>query len=154
MVKYGVKGATLQVNFSLKFLPGCRGKCEALNIKSCQPQQKHCWGKPRKNVFSYSYLSILFAVAKNAEIWGLRDKHLKIKPWPGYRNMEKFILEVHSSDFSKIVSCSAWPCCKVDSTNRGLHLKNTLCQSLSSFLLCWMVTCTLMPWLQNSFIFA
>ena len=27
--------------------------------------------KPRQNVFSYSYLSILFAVAKNAEIQGL-----------------------------------------------------------------------------------
>ena len=25
----------------------------------------------RQNVFSYSYLNILFAVAKNAEIWGL-----------------------------------------------------------------------------------
>ena len=44
---------------------------EALNIKSCQSRQKCCRGKAEVNVFSYSYLGILFAAAKNAEIRGL-----------------------------------------------------------------------------------
>ena len=44
---------------------------EAFNIKSYQPRQKNCRDVPRKNVFSHSYLGILFAAAKNAEIWGL-----------------------------------------------------------------------------------
>ena len=43
---------------------------EALNTKS---------NPARQNVFSYSYLGILFAVAKNAEIRGLR-RLLKSSP--------------------------------------------------------------------------
>ena len=42
--------------------------------------------KPRQNIFSYSYLGILFAAAKNAEIRGLKNEyfsqpiyHLKMK---------------------------------------------------------------------------
>ena len=31
--------------------------------------------KPRQNIFSYSYLGILFAAAKNAEIRGLKNEH-------------------------------------------------------------------------------
>ena len=34
---------------------------------------------PRQNVFSYSYLSILFAAAKNAEIRGLIDLDILCK---------------------------------------------------------------------------
>ena len=42
---------------------------KALNIKSYQPRQKHCRGKKsRQNLFPYSYLGILFAATKNAEI--------------------------------------------------------------------------------------
>ena len=44
---------------------------EALNIKSCQPRQNTAEKLPRQSIFSYSYLSILFAMAKNAEIRGL-----------------------------------------------------------------------------------
>ena len=65
-MKYGVKRVTLQVYFSSKvllFAEVAEVNTEALNnIKFCQPWQ---------NVFSYSYLGILFATAKNAEIRGL-----------------------------------------------------------------------------------
>ena len=44
---------------------------EALNIKSCQPWQKHCSGKAKACIFSNSYIGILLAAAKNAEIQGL-----------------------------------------------------------------------------------
>ena len=44
---------------------------KSLNINSYQLREKHCRGSPRQNVFSYSYLGILFTAAKNAEIRGL-----------------------------------------------------------------------------------
>ena len=43
---------------------------EVLNIKSYQSRQKHC-RRSAEALFSYSYFSILFAAAKNAEIWEL-----------------------------------------------------------------------------------
>ena len=49
---------------------------EALNIKSYQPQQNIAEEVPKQNVFSYSYLSILFAVAKNPKIQGLDHRNL------------------------------------------------------------------------------
>ena len=46
---------------------------EAANIKSCQPRKKNiAEEKPKQNVFSYSYLGILFTAAKSAEIRRLK----------------------------------------------------------------------------------
>ena len=47
LVKYGVKGATLQVYFLSMFsvfAEVAQVNAEALNIKSYQPRQKHCRG--------------------------------------------------------------------------------------------------------------
>ena len=52
---------------------------EALNIKSYQPRQKRAQEVLRQNVFSYSYLGILFVAAKNAEIRGLIDIGMRSK---------------------------------------------------------------------------
>ena len=78
LVKYGVKGATLQVYFLSMFsvfAEVAQVNAEALNIKSYQPRQKHCRGSAEANLFSYGYLSILFVAAKNTEIQGLKQYH-------------------------------------------------------------------------------
>ena len=57
------------------------------------------------------------------------DIHLKIELWSVNRIVEVFIPEVNCWEFSKVVLCSSWPwyfICKVNCTNRVLHLKNTL----------------------------
>ena len=43
-MKYGVKGVTVQVYKVLAKVAEVNTK--ALNIKLCQPQQKHGWAKP------------------------------------------------------------------------------------------------------------
>ena len=69
-MKYGIKGANLQVYFSSKFLVA-EVNTEALKKNPASLGKNTAEEKPRQNVFSYSYLGILFAAAKNAEIWGL-----------------------------------------------------------------------------------
>ena len=86
-----------------------------LMIRSCQ-----MWGS-----FTNAFSSNLKTVYKS---WNFcqsqRDVHLKIKPWPVYRIMKVFILEVNSKlEDSKVVSYSAWPwqiICKGNSKNRGM----------------------------------
>ena len=94
------------------------------------------------------------------------DIHLKIKPWPFHRIMEGFILKVYSWVVSKVVSCSIY---FMLTLNWGINIlfekltpeiggwireisfahyasgKGDFMQSLSSFLISLVVTCTLMP---------
>ena len=51
-MKYGVKGATLQVYFSsILFAEVADVNAEAFTIKSYQSQQKYCQGSAEANVF-------------------------------------------------------------------------------------------------------
>ena len=54
------------------FVEVAEANAKALNIKSYQPWKNIAEEVPRQNVFSYSYLGILFvAEKKNAQIQGL-----------------------------------------------------------------------------------
>ena len=62
------KGSNLTSLLLIKIFAEVVVNAEAPNINSCQPQQNIAKEKPRQNVFSYSYLCIIFAVARNAEL--------------------------------------------------------------------------------------
>ena len=106
------------------------------------------WGSYFSLVACEDCLEVCFSglVLESNQCQSWRDTHLKIKSWPVNRIVE-FIPELNCSEFSKDASCLAWPwyfICKVNSTNRALLLKNTLCTlshgfgiSCNAFLKLW-----------------
>ena len=99
---------------------------EGLMIRSCQGQVSFT------NALFSNLKSVNMKMFLQAKIFlrTWRDIHLKIKPWPVYRIMEGFILEVNTLEVSQNVSWSAWLwhiAWKSNSTNRRLNLKNILC---------------------------
>ena len=66
---------------------------EALNINPASLGKNIAKEKPRQNVFSYSYLGILFAMAKNAEIRGLYPQIIFLFGWGKQQSQQLFILQ-------------------------------------------------------------
>ena len=75
-MKYGVKRSSLLLVDV--FAEVAQVNAEALNKKYYQHRQNTSEEVPRQNVFSYSYLRISFAAAKNAEIQGLKKLYNNI----------------------------------------------------------------------------
>ena len=81
LVKYGEGSNLTSLLLVEVFAEVAEVNTKALNIKSCQPRQKHCRGKAEVNVFSYSYLGILLPQQKmlKFEAWFYVQKYIMIQ---------------------------------------------------------------------------
>ena len=119
-----------------------------LMIRSCQ----------RRGSFTNTFFSNHFSFFQS-----LRDIHLKIKSWP--KLWEYLYLKLIVKRFQRL--CNLQPdldifvkltvivdCIRKTPPAHYASGVEDFMQSLPSFVISWMVTCTLMPWLQSSFGFS